>query len=238
MTMKNKYFIRSHISEKKFREIIRYFSIDLTATQISSLTGLNINTANSILMKLRKRIAEFCEKESVFSKGEVEIDESYFGAKRLRGKRGRGARGKTIVFGLKKRNDKVYTQVISNCSQSILLPIISDRIGKASTVYTDGFKSYDSLVSMGYKKHYRVHHGKNEFAKKEQIESKGKKRQVRNHINGIENFWGIAKVRLSKFRGMNKKTFYLHLKECEFRFNYKSKVYPMLLSMLREDPLR
>ena len=93
MTMKNKYFVRSHISEKRFREIIRYFSIDLTATQISSLTGLNINTANSILMKLRKRIAEFCEKESVFSKGEVEIDESYFGAKRLRGKRGRGARG-------------------------------------------------------------------------------------------------------------------------------------------------
>ena len=96
--MKNKYFVRSHISEKRFREIIRYFSIDLTATQISSLTGLNINTANSILMKLRKRIAEFCEKESVFSKGEVEIDESYFGAKRLRGKRGRGARGKTIVL--------------------------------------------------------------------------------------------------------------------------------------------
>ena len=44
---------------------------------------------------------------------------------------------------------------------------------------------------------------------------------MRNYINKMENFWGLAKVRLSKFRGMNKDTFYLHLKECEFRFNHR-----------------
>ena len=59
-------------------------------------------------------VAEFCEKESLFKKGE--IDESYFGARRIRGKRGRGSYGKTIVFGLKQRKGKVYTQVIKNCS--------------------------------------------------------------------------------------------------------------------------
>ena len=107
--MKNRYFIRSRISEKKFREIIRYFSVDLTAIQIAHLTKLNINTINRILKKIRLRIAEFCEKESIFSKGEVEIDESYFGAKRVRGLRGRGSGGKTIVFGLKKRNGSIYT---------------------------------------------------------------------------------------------------------------------------------
>ncbi len=83
---------------------------------------------------------------------------------------------------------------------------------------------------MGYKKHYRVHHGKNEFSKAE-----GK---VKNHINGIENFWGLAKVRLSKFRGMHKNTFYLHLKECEFRFNHRNEdLYRLILSMLRRNPL-
>ena len=230
MIMKNRYFIRSRISESKFRTILRYFSVDLTATQISSLTGLNINTINSILMKLRKKIADFCEKESIFSKGEIEIDESFFGARRVRGLRGRGAKGKTIVFGLKKRNGKVYTQVIKNCSQSVILPLINKKIPKTATLYTDGFKSYDSLVDVGYKKHYRVFHGKNEFAKTDQ--------GVKNHINGIENFWGIAKVRLSKFRGLSKETFYLHLKECEFRFNYKSKVYLILLKMLRDSPLK
>ena len=39
--------------------------------------------------------------------GVFELDESYFGAKRVRGKRGRGAAGKTPVFGLPKRDGKV-----------------------------------------------------------------------------------------------------------------------------------
>lgn len=86
---------------------------------------------------------------------------------------------------------------------------------------TDGFKTYDSLVDLEYKKHYRVRHGKNEFAKKNG--------RIKNHINGIENFWGLAKVRLYKFRGMDKKTFYLHLKECEFRFNYRQHNLCLLL---------
>ena len=230
--MKNRYFIRSHISEKKFREIIKYFSVDLTATQIAVLSKTNRKTINKILKEVRRNIAEFCEKESLFKKGEVEIDESYFGARRIRGKRGRGSYGKTIVFGLKQREGKVYTQVIKNCSQKAIIPLINQKISKSAIAYTDGFKTYDGLVNMGYKRHYRVHHGKNEFAKKE-------KKKIKNHINGIENFWGLAKVRLSKFRGMDKRTFYLHLKECEFRFNYrKDDLYMLLLKIVRNKPLK
>ena len=103
MIMKNKYFIRSRISEKKFRQIIKLFAGDLTAEQIAFFSGLSRNCINRILKSTRLRIAEFCENESVFDKGEIELDESYFGAKRVRG---RGARGKTIVFGLKKRKGK------------------------------------------------------------------------------------------------------------------------------------
>ena len=231
MTIKNRYFYRSHISEKKFREIIRLFSADLTAHQIALLAKVNRNTVNLILKKLRQRTAEICEQESLFEKGEIEMDESYFGARRIRGKRGRGAYGKTIVFGLKQRKGKVYTQVIKNCSKTAILPLIRSKISKQTTVFTDGFKTYDSLVDLGYKKHYRVHHGKNEFSRKEE-------EGIKNHINGIENFWGIAKVRLYKFRGMDRKTFYLHLKECEFRFNNRDKdIYKLLLKALRHRPL-
>ena len=64
------------------------------------------------------------------------------------------------------------------------------------------------------------------------------KKKMRNHINGMENFWGF-KVRLYKFRGMNKDTFYLHLKECEFRFNYrKDDLYILLLKIVRNKPLK
>ena len=217
MIMKNKYFVRSRISEAKFREIIHYFSGDLTAEQVSYFSGVSRNSINKILKKVRIRIAQFCEKESVFSKGEIEIDESYFGAKRVRGLRGRGSSGKTIVFGLKKRKGKVYTQVIKNCSQSILVPLINQKIPKTATVFTDGFKSYDSLVNIGYKRHYRVHHGKNEFAKKE--------KNIKNHINGIENFWGLAKVRLFKFRGMNKKHSIYILKNVNLDSIIEKKIY-------------
>ena len=50
-----------------------------------------------ILKQLRIRISEECEKEGLFKEGEIEMDESYFGARRVRGKKGRGAYGKTIV---------------------------------------------------------------------------------------------------------------------------------------------
>ena len=53
-----------------------------------------------------------------------------------------------------------------------------------------------------------------------------------NHINGIEGFWGLAKVRLLKLRGMSKNMFYLNLKECEFRFNYRNQdLYKVLLKI-------
>ena len=50
-------------------------------------------------------------------KGEIEVDESYFGAKRIRG---RGARGKTIVFGLLKREGKVYTKIVHDVTKTTL----------------------------------------------------------------------------------------------------------------------
>ena len=62
-----------------------------------------------------------------------------------------------------------------------------------------------------------------------------KEKKIKNHINGIENFWGIAKVRFSKFRGMNKDTFYLHLKESEFRFNHgQENLYKLILKIIKK----
>src|SRR5215207_3537100 len=107
VTRSNKYYNRSRISEKRFRHLIRLFALDLSASDTARLTGLTTKTVNSIYLKIRRRIAETCERESPFVNGEVEVDESYFGARRVRGKRGRGASGKTPVFGLLQRNGRV-----------------------------------------------------------------------------------------------------------------------------------
>ena len=104
------YTNRSKISEAKTRQLIRLFSLDLDAGQIATIIGLNRNTVNRYLAAIRERIAQFCEQISPVS-GQVEVDESYFGGKHS-GKRGRGAGGKVIVFGLFKRNGRVYTQIV------------------------------------------------------------------------------------------------------------------------------
>ena len=74
----------------------------------------------------------------------MELDESYFGGKR-KGKRGRGAAGKVVVFGILKRLGKVYTLVVENVRTETLLPVITKKIKPDSVVYTDCLGSYDVL---------------------------------------------------------------------------------------------
>lgn len=141
MKQKNKYVYHSHISEKKFREIIKCFVFYITADRIAKLTTINRNTINRYLMMVRKRISELWEDPPPF-KGTVEVDESYFGAKRVKGKRGRGTGGKTKVFGILKRDDgKVYTEIIPDCSRKTLQAIIQGKINSDSVVNSDGWKA-------------------------------------------------------------------------------------------------
>jgi len=192
----------------------------------SEITGVSRNTVNFLYSKFRERILLLeCSGKNL--DGEVEVDESYFGARRVRGKRDRGAKGKIPVIGLLKRGGKVYTKIIANCQRKNLLPIIKGKVLEETTIFTDGWKSYDGLVLNGYH-HYRIYHSKNEFAR-------GK-----NHINGIESFWSYTKRRLNKFNGIRKDRFILHLRESEYRWNAKTgnvNIYQELLKKFREKPL-
>ena len=117
-TLKNKYYRRSHISEGVFRHFLRCFALDLNAYETSQLVGLSHKSCRLLYGKLRHRLAELAVEEARQTMGEFECDESYFGPARVRGKRGRGAAGKTPVFGLLKRDGHVFVQVVDNCSQS------------------------------------------------------------------------------------------------------------------------
>ena len=226
MKPKNKYFINSHISEEKFRKILKEFCLDSTVFETSKRLNISRPTINKIYILFRKRIYKLATKNNKEKiNDEVEIDESYFGARRVRGKRGRGAKGKTPVFGLLKRNGEVHTHIVKNCSKEQLLPVIKGKVLEGARIYSDGWKPYDGLV-YNYD-HYRVYHSKDEFAR-------GK-----NHINGIESFWSWSKRRLNKFNGIKNEYFYLHLKECEFRFNNRNKnMHDILLTEFRKNPLK
>ena len=101
----------SKLSDYKKKNILRCFREDLTATQTSRLTGINRNTVNRYYKIFRQRISDYSENKIKGFKGEIELDESYFGGKG-KGKRGRGTIMKIPVFGILKRNECVYTQII------------------------------------------------------------------------------------------------------------------------------
>ena len=48
-SMKNKYIIRSRISEAKFREILKYFAKDIEASKISNLTKILMSKECEVL---------------------------------------------------------------------------------------------------------------------------------------------------------------------------------------------
>ena len=222
---KNRYYRHSKISEAKFRRLLRAFALDLTASDAARLTPLSTRSTNAIYLRLRQRLARYCKASSPL-RGHVEVDESYFGPRRVRGKKGRGAGSKTIVFGIFKRNGHVYTEIIPDVSQRTLRRAIRGRVSLDSVIHSDYWHGYNGLVDMGYVRHVRIRHSDNQFARGS------------NHINGIESFWSYAKRRLARFNGIRQDTFYLHLKETEFRFNHRrDNLYQTLLKLLREEPL-
>ena len=185
-------------------ELMKYFVAGTPARTAADLAGVHRNSAIRFFHKLRCAIASKQQKRAAQFCGEIEVDESYFGGIR-KGKRGRGAAGKTIVFGLLKRGGKVYTVPVADVKQKTLLPVIRQKIKPDSVVYTDGHTAYNALDISEFT-HYRINHSK-EFVSKH------------THINGIENFWNQAKRHMRKYNGIPKQNFELFLKECEWRFN-------------------
>jgi transposase len=195
------------LSKKIQRKLLEYFVLEVTARSAANIIGIHPNSAALFYHKIRQVIflRLLADAEEMFG-GEIELDESYFGGVR-KGKRGRGAAGKTVVFGILKRGGRVYTKIVGDTKSETLMTIIKQKIVPDSIVYTDCYASYNALDVSGFH-HHRINHSTH-FAE-----------QKSNHINGIENFWNQAKRVLRKYNGIPKKNFDLFLKECEFRFNY------------------
>ena len=117
------------------------------------------------------------------------------GAKEFQSKEERGAFKKVSVFGLLKRNGKVYTQVVCNVYRVALHAVIQRRVTYDRVLYPEKWRVYNGLIDLGYKEHPRVDHNGIEFA------------QGHFHINGIESFWTFAKLLLFKFKDLSRWTF-------------------------------
>jgi len=208
MKRKNKYIIRAHISEAKFRQFIRQFSLDITAGNIAYIVGLNRNTVNRYLYLVRERIAGYCEKVSPILADSAAAEET-IPVK---------AAGPPL-FGLLQRDGRIFTELLPTYAT----PAVRGMLKSKDADSWPAFSGYDCLVDMGCTKPYHARPGSG-----------------RHSLSG--SFWSFAKRRLAKFHGVPRRTFYLHLKECEFRFNLRTEsdpesCYRLLLKIIRDNPL-
>ena len=146
------------LSGYRVGKILKHFIVDVEAAKTAELLGLHRHTVEAYYGLFRRLI--YRHQHEAFRKlsGVVELDESYFGARRIRGrhiklKRGRGTR-KQPVFGIYERHGRVYTEIIPNCSGAVLQAIVERIVDLNSEIDSDGWRGYDGLVDVGYDRHY------------------------------------------------------------------------------------
>jgi transposase len=215
---KNKYVRRAKISEYKFRKMIKYFAEDLSATQIAAKIAINRNTVNRYLNEIRERIVEFCEQHAPFKEDEY-LDSNKFLAAATASYGTTFSDRISTNLGIIKRRGKVYAEIIANCTNAKLKAILNGSVAPKVTVHAIGVCADDGLIAVGYD-HNQI------FARKP------------SHVANLDNFWSFVRQRTAKFQGMAKHKLYLHLKESEFRFNFRNdNLYTIMLQLISARPI-
>ena len=224
--MKNKFLKGAHISERKVRELLKLFAEDLTATQIANISGISRITVNAYLKLIRTHIAKYCEERNP-----VHYNNGTFAFLPLQNPAAsalvkNGTVNKKSFYGIFKQEDVIYTDKL-NIDSSWLYEWLKGKL-EADPILIEKYRLdlYNGIVDFNTVKLYRINNAYSGF-------NKG-----RSQIDEIDLFWGMLKSRLVKFRGLNGSTLYLHVKETEFRYNYRNEdLFELLVNIINKRPL-
>jgi len=188
----------------------------VSAKEFQRQLGVTYKCAWRIAHQIRSLMGD--EETPRFS-GKVEIDDTYMGGKR-KGKRGRGAGGKTPVLGMIERKGSVKGQVIKDVKKKTVTPIIKASLEKGAVVSTDEFLSYRTLGDEGYA-HDFVKHGAKEYVRDE------------CHTQSIEGFWSWLKRGIKGTHvWVSRKHLQKYINEFAFRYNQRKMGGLMFFSLL------
>ena len=221
MQFKNKYAYRAKISEAQLKGIVKLFTTGVSATTIAEQVGLNRNSANKYLMGLREVIAESCKKTAPEA-GSLAFDAYFLDLRQDVAKGGPRRVDKSFGVFCAMPDGRVFAHMLPQEKNAALWEFLAGRVVCGPQDGEDRWRCYEDF---GYLKYFRA--------------------VGRSCLSGgrtpeelIEAFWMGAKERFIKLRGVPCHTFYLHLKECEFRFNHEARsLSRTLLKMLEENPL-
>lgn len=183
----------------------------VSAAELQRQLGVTYKTAWRMGHLIRQHMASVGQREL---EGEVELDETYIGGRRC-GARGRGAAGKTILFGMLDRTGNVITKIVPNVTREYLYPHILENVKRGSTIYTDEHRTYHKLSWLGYH-HEQCNHSAYQYA----IGS--------CHTNTLEGFWSRLKLSI---RGTYINVSPQHLQKYadEFGYRFNSRFHPHLM---------
>ncbi|MFC2044389.1 IS1595 family transposase [Chloroflexota bacterium] len=182
----------------------------ISAKQIQREMGVTYKTAWRMFHQVRSLLGE----DIASLDGEVEVDETYIGGKK-KGKRGRGAEGKSKVLGAMQRGGKVVAQVVPDVKRHTLVPFMAEKVSRNATLFTDEFPSYDHMARIGYK-HRRIDHHSKVYVR------------GNIHTNSIEGFWSLVKRGISGvYHHVSPQYLQLYLNEYAFRYNHRKAELPM-----------
>lgn len=218
---KNKYVRRAKISEYKFRKMVKYFAEDMSATQISLLTAVNRNTVNRYLNEIRARIVEFCEQYAPFAEELAKERTRLINqANEVKEKSETGLGAKiSNNLGILRRRGKVYVETLAGNTAIKLRNLLQTKVTNSVTVHAVDVNEEDGIIVVGY----------------DNVPAYADKP---SYVENLDNFWRFVKERLGKFQGVAKHKFYLHLKECEFRFNFRNdNLYTVMLQLISSKPI-
>ena len=113
---------------------------------------------------------------------------------------------KRPVFGILCRSGKVFAELVDKTEAKNIIPIITKKVSLRTRICSDIWRTYTGLVAKEYV-HRTVKHRDKEYVR-------GK-----NHINGLEVFFGYLKRQLASRGGIRRKRLSLYLPEYVWRYN-------------------
>jgi len=204
----------------QWRALLKWFLRCQSINVIIEETRISEYKVLKALNLVRRAIAR--DIPEVFE-GIVEVDETYLGGQKKNkrkavllkekqqdkdSKRGFGTT-KQPVFGILARSGKVWATIVPDTEAEDLVPIIEKKIKKGAKILSDTWRAYTGLATRGYV-HRTVEHREKEYVK-------GK-----NHINGLEGFFGYLKRQLASRGGIRRERLPFYLAEYVWRYNNRN----------------
>mgnify|MGYP003631828468 CR=1 FL=1 len=185
----------------------------VSGKELERQLGVTYKTAYRMGQQIRKLMGKADSIPTM--QGHIEMDEAYIGGKRSGGRRGRGAPGKTILFGIKERGGNIAVEVVPNVRMETLRAVTSDKVSPWSVVSTDQYSGYKLLKNDGYV-HGTVDHSKKQYARYDA------ELDAVHHVNNVESFWRLFKKSIASTHiHVSAKHMQKYVDEFTFRSNHR-----------------